>query len=98
MQIEESAARRQARVDQGTDVVVGVNKYPAPDDQPVDILDVDNARVRDSQIARLTAIKASRDSQRLAAALAALTNAAKSGAGEPVGTVHRSDPRAGDGR
>ena len=74
--IEESATRRQARVDRGLDVVVGVNKYPAPDDAPLDIRDVDNSRVREAQIARLERVRAGRDKAACAAALAALTRAA----------------------
>ncbi|TAN58726.1 MAG: methylmalonyl-CoA mutase, partial [Magnetospirillum sp.] len=61
MKIEEAAARRQARIDRGEDVVVGVNKYQPKDDTVIEILDVDNAKVRDAQIARLDQIKASRD-------------------------------------
>jgi methylmalonyl-CoA mutase len=81
LRIEESAARRQARIDRGQEVMVGVNKYLAPDDQPFDILEVDNAMVRSAQIARLERIKATRSSERATAALAALTEAARSGQG-----------------
>jgi methylmalonyl-CoA mutase len=72
LRIEEAAARRQARVDRGEDVVVGVNKYRSGDPDPIDILDVDNAAVREQQIARLKQVRASRDESRLRAALDAL--------------------------
>ncbi|HLY47494.1 MAG TPA: methylmalonyl-CoA mutase [Stellaceae bacterium] len=81
LRIEEAAARRQAAIDQGEEVVVGVNKYRSDDAQQVDILDVDNAAVRDRQIARLEELRRSRDPARVAAALAALTAAARSGEG-----------------
>ena len=81
MKIEEAAARRQARIDRGEEVVVGVNKYQPKEDTVIEILDVDNAKVRESQIARLTQIKASRDKGAVEAALKALSDAAASGAG-----------------
>ncbi len=81
MKIEEAAAKRQARIDRGEEVVVGVNKYQPKDDTVIEILDVDNAKVRDSQIARLNQIKASRDTAKVEAALAALTNAGECGEG-----------------
>ncbi len=81
LKIEAAAAEKQARIDSGKDVIVGVNKYKLAKEDPIDILDVDNVRVRDGQIARLQAIKASRDSAAVAAALAALTAAAESGSG-----------------
>ncbi|MCA1907081.1 MAG: methylmalonyl-CoA mutase [Magnetospirillum sp.] len=81
MKIEEAAARRQARIDRGEEVVVGVNKYQPAEEAPIEILDVDNAKVREAQIARLKQIKASRDQAKVDAALAALTQAAESGEG-----------------
>ena len=81
MKIEEAAARRQARIDRGEEVVVGVNKYQPKEEVPVEILDVDNAKVREAQVARLKQIKASRDGAKTQAALAALTEAARSGEG-----------------
>jgi methylmalonyl-CoA mutase len=81
MKIEEAAARRQARIDRGEEVVVGVNKYQPKEDTVIEILDVDNAKVRESQIARLTQIKATRDKTKVEAALAALAEAAASGTG-----------------
>jgi methylmalonyl-CoA mutase len=79
--IEEAAARKQARVDTGEEVVVGVNKYVSGDDEPVEILDIDNTAVREAQIARLQSIRASRDEAACQGALEALTAAAGSGEG-----------------
>ncbi len=81
LKIEEAAARRQARIDRGEEVVVGVNKYQPKEESPIDILDVDNAKVRDSQIARLQRIKAGRDAAAVRTALAALAAAAGEGSG-----------------
>ncbi len=81
MKIEEAAARRQARIDRGEEVVVGVNKYQPAEEAPIEILDVDNAKVRESQIARLDHIKASRDQAKVDAALAALSKAGETGEG-----------------
>jgi methylmalonyl-CoA mutase len=81
LRIEESAARRQAAIDRGEEVIVGVNKYQSAEPEHVDILDVDNAAVRQSQIARLDRVKKIRDPEKCHAALAALTEAAKSGNG-----------------
>ncbi len=83
MRIEESAAKKQARIDRGEDVIVGVNKYLLDKEQEeeLDILEVDNVAVRDSQIKRLTQIKATRDTRAVQAALADITAAAKSGQG-----------------
>jgi methylmalonyl-CoA mutase len=79
LRIEESAARRQAAIDRGEEVIVGVNKYQSADPEHVDILDVDNEAVRRAQIARLDRVKKIRDPEKCRAALAALTEAAKSG-------------------
>ena len=81
LRIEESAARRQARIDRGEEVIVGVNKYRPAEDEPIDILDIDNSKVRAQQVARLEAIRASRDEAACEAALAALIKAAESGRG-----------------
>ena len=81
LRIEESAARKQARIDRGEDVIVGVNKHQLNEEADLDILEVDNVAVRESQIERLTTIKASRDSEAVKAALAAITLAAKTGEG-----------------
>jgi methylmalonyl-CoA mutase len=76
--IEESAARKQARIDSGEDVIVGVNKYVRDDEDEVELLEVDNAEVRASQIKRLQTIKSSRDANAVAASLNALRDAARS--------------------
>ncbi|BBN94222.1 methylmalonyl-CoA mutase large subunit [Deinococcus grandis] len=81
LRIEESAARKQARIDRGEDVIVGVNRYRPTQDTPVDVLDIDNAAVRDAQIARLNRVRETRDPQAVQAALAALEHAARSGSG-----------------
>ncbi|MEY4619884.1 MAG: methylmalonyl-CoA mutase, partial [Pseudomonadota bacterium] len=78
--IEEAAAARQARVDKGEDVIVGVNKYRLETEDQLDTLEVDNDFVRQGQIARLAAMRASRDEAACQAALNALTEGAKSGA------------------
>ncbi len=81
LKIEASAAEKQARIDSGRDVIVGVNKYRLPKEEPVEILEVDNHKVREQQIARLQKIKAARDGERVRAALAALTQCARTGQG-----------------
>jgi methylmalonyl-CoA mutase len=81
LKIEASAAEKQARIDSGKDVIVGVNKYKLSHEEQVDILEVDNVKVREGQIARLQAIKARRDGSAVRAALQALTDAAQSGQG-----------------
>jgi len=79
LRIEEAAARKQARIDSGQDIIVGVNKYRPTEDEHLDILEVDNTKVRDGQLARLASIKASRSTEKVTAALKALTTAAASG-------------------
>ncbi|MFD1911728.1 methylmalonyl-CoA mutase [Halodurantibacterium flavum] len=79
LRIEESAARRQAAIDRGEDVIVGVNKYRLEKEEPIEILDIDNARVREAQIARLEHIRASRDQSACDAALAELERRAAHG-------------------
>src|SRR5437016_5977496 len=81
LRIEESAARRQAAIDRGEEVIVGVNKYQSADADHVDLLDVDNQAVRTAQIARLDRVRRTRDQARCTAALAALTEAGKDGPG-----------------
>jgi methylmalonyl-CoA mutase len=81
MQIETCAADKQARIDSGKDVIVGVNKYKLAKEDAIDIRDIDNHAVRDSQIARLKQIRATRDGAAVSAALSALTAAAESGNG-----------------
>ncbi len=81
LQIEKCAAEKQARIDSNQDVIVGVNKYKLAKEDAIDFLDVDNVAVRESQVARLKEIRASRDSAAVQVALDALTAAAKSGEG-----------------
>ncbi|HWB49023.1 MAG TPA: methylmalonyl-CoA mutase [Stellaceae bacterium] len=81
LRIEAAAARRQAAIDRGEEVIVGVNKYRADEKAEVQLLDVDNEKVRTAQIARLNRVKKIRDAEKCAAALAALTAAARSGTG-----------------
>ena len=75
LKIEESAARRQSRVDRGEDIIVGVNKFEAPDEAEVDVLIIDNTEVREKQINRLQKIKDARNSQTVEQALTKLKNA-----------------------
>ncbi|WP_164658006.1 methylmalonyl-CoA mutase [Tropicibacter sp. Alg240-R139] len=81
LRIEESAARRQAMIDRGEEVVVGVNKYRKEQEEAIDILDVDNHAVRESQVARLESIRGTRDAAACEGALAALEQGALSGEG-----------------
>jgi methylmalonyl-CoA mutase len=81
LRIEEAAARRQARIDRGEDVIIGVNKYQSGLASEVEVLDIDNSKVREQQIARLNSIRARRDSAQVAAALDALTRAAAENGG-----------------
>jgi methylmalonyl-CoA mutase len=79
--IEESAARKQARLDRGEDIIVGVNKYQLKEEEPIDILEVDNTKVREGQIKRLAQLRAKRDETACQLALSALSDAAASGKG-----------------
>jgi len=81
LKIEEAAAQKQARIDSGRDVIVGVNKYRPPKEDAFEILEVDNHKVRENQIARLKKIRASRDAGKVDAALAALSDCAAGGKG-----------------
>jgi methylmalonyl-CoA mutase len=81
LKIEAAAAEKQARIDSGKDVIVGVNKYRLEKEGVHDILEVDNNKVRDQQIARLENIRTTRDSAKVKAALEALTRSAESGEG-----------------
>ncbi|PCI96116.1 MAG: methylmalonyl-CoA mutase [Flavobacteriales bacterium] len=78
LRIEEAAARKQAKIDSGKEIIVGVNEYIVDEEQQLDILDVDNDAVRESQIARLNQIKADRDSEKVVAALNNITEIANS--------------------
>ena len=81
MRIEEASARTQARIDSGAQTIVGVNKYQVTDQAEIEVLKVDNKSVRESQIAKLQRLKGERDPKAVAAALDALTEAAKTGEG-----------------
>jgi len=81
MRIEEAAARRQARIDSGREVIVGLNKFQTDEDEVIELLEVDNSAVRDSQVARLEQIRASRNQAEVDEALTALTRAAEDGSG-----------------
>ncbi|BAO56493.1 methylmalonyl-CoA mutase [Nonlabens marinus] len=81
MRIEEAAAKKQARIDSNIDVIVGVNKYPSPDEDHMDTLEVDNAAVRLEQIDRLEQIRADRDENKVKETLEALTTCAKTSTG-----------------
>jgi methylmalonyl-CoA mutase len=81
LRIEEAAARRQARVDRGDDVIVGVNRYLLADEPQVDVLDIDNTAVREAQVQRLQRVRASRDQAACDRVLAALTEAARTSTG-----------------
>ena len=81
LKIEESAARRQAKIDQGHEVIVGVNKYQLAHEPDIDVLDIDNTKVRESQVARLASIRASRNANDVANALEAIRVSARTGDG-----------------
>jgi methylmalonyl-CoA mutase len=81
MRIEEAAARRQARIDSGRDVIVGINAYPSPEEPLIPVLDIDNAAVRESQIKRLELLKRERNQAAVTESLARLEEAARQGTG-----------------
>ena len=81
LRIEEAAASKQARIDRGEDVIVGVNKYQNDAQDEIDVLEIDDGQVREAQLSRLGSIRASRDEASVTSALEALTEAAKSGEG-----------------
>ncbi len=97
LRIEESAARRQAMIDRGEEVIVGVNKYRKDKEDPIDILDVDNMKVRDAQIARLEKIRANRDQAACDAALAELERRAGEGGNLLEAAVEAARARASVG-
>ncbi len=76
LKIEEAAARKQARIDKGEETVVGVNKYKPAKEQPFEVLDIDNTKVREAQVIRLNRVRSTRDEAACQAALAALTEGA----------------------
>jgi methylmalonyl-CoA mutase len=94
LRIEETAATRQAMIDRGDEVIVGVNKYRKDKEDPIDILDVDNVKVRDSQIAALKRIRDSRDQAACDDALAELTRRAKEGGNLLEAAVEAARARA----
>jgi len=81
LRIEEASARKQAKIDSGMEIIVGVNKYRLEKETPMDILEVDNSAVREAQIARLNHLKSTRDYDKVKTSLAALTKCAETGAG-----------------
>ena len=85
LRIEEASARRQARIDRGEEIVVGVNRFQLKEESPIDILDIDNDVVREAQLKRLHNIRATRDEARCVATLKALGEAARNGTGNLLG-------------
>ncbi len=85
LRIEEAAARRQAAIDRGDEVIVGVNRFTLEEETPVDVLDIDNDAVRTAQVARLERIRGTRDAAACDGALAALEQAARQGDGNLLG-------------
>jgi methylmalonyl-CoA mutase len=81
MRIEEASARRQARIDSGQDIIVGINKYKLDKEEPIQILEVDNTIVREKQIERLREVKANRNNEKVKQALDAITHACQTGEG-----------------
>jgi len=94
LRIEETAAQRQAAIDRGTDVIVGVNKYRLGKEDDLDILNIDDASVRSGQIARLKAIRASRDESACAAALEELRHRAGHGGNLLAAAIEAARARA----
>ncbi|WP_417208044.1 methylmalonyl-CoA mutase [Antarctobacter sp.] len=97
LRIEETAAQRQAEIDRGTDVIVGVNKYKLDKQDALDILDIDNAKVREGQVARLEKIRATRDEPACQAALDELTRRCKAGGNLLEAAVEAARARASVG-
>ena len=81
MRIEEAAARKQARIDSGKDIIVGVNRYPFENNEQIDILEVDNTKVRDAQLQRLAELRSTRNETKVIELLAELEAAAKNNTG-----------------
>lgn len=81
MRIEEASARRQARIDSGLDIIVGINKYQLEKEDPLQILEVDNTIVREKQIQRINEVKANRDNEKVQQSLNAITKACETGEG-----------------
>ena len=98
LRIEEAAARTQARIDSGQQPVIGVNKYQVDEDHEIEVLKVENSRVRAEQIAKLEQLRADRDQAAVDAALAELTSADRSAAGGPMATTCSRSPSTRRGR
>jgi len=101
MRIEEAAAKRQARIDTAKDRIIGVNAFPVEEETTIELLEVDNAKVREQQIARLNAMKAKRDEGKVKEALEALTEAAVVGSqlsvvGLPTTQSNNQQPTTGN--
>ncbi len=94
LRIEETAARRQALIDRGQDVIVGVNKYRKDKEDPIDILDIDNVKVREGQIALLGRIRANRDEEACEAALESVERCARDGGNLLAAAVEAARARA----
>ena len=94
LRIEESAAKRQAMIDRGEEVIVGVNKYRKDKEDPIEILDVDNVKVRENQIARIEKTRAGRDQRACEAALNALETAAREGGNLLAAAIDAARSRA----
>jgi methylmalonyl-CoA mutase len=94
LRIEESAAKRQAMIDRGDEVIVGVNNYRKDKEDPIDIRDIDNGAVREAQVARLASVRASRDEVRCQAALAEITRRAGEGGNLLEAAVEAARARA----
>lgn len=97
LRIEETAARRQAMIDRGEEVIVGVNKYRLAQQDPIDILDIDNVKVREAQIARLKTMRATRDEAACQAALDELARRARAGGNLLEAAVEAARARASVG-
>ncbi len=97
LRIEETAARRQADIDRGDQVIVGVNKYRLPEEDPIDILDIDNEAVREAQVTRLKQIREARDEAACDAALAELERRAQAGGNLLEAAVEAARARASVG-
>ena len=97
LRIEETAARRQADIDRGDQVIVGVNKYRLPEEDPIDILDIDNEAVREAQVTRLKEIREARDEAACDAALAELERRAQAGGNLLEAAVEAARARASVG-
>ncbi|SOH94124.1 methylmalonyl-CoA mutase [Monaibacterium marinum] len=97
LRIEEAAAQKQARIDRGQEIIVGVNKYRRDEEEPIDVLDIDNVAVRASQIERLEQIRATRDQAACDAALAGLEEAARGNGNLLAAAVEAARARASVG-